>query len=421
MWNGFSNLGQFADWKRKVIKFHTGYFLPEYFELEEDVYEYKKEESIAQNEIKRIDTALEVVDQYVPKTQFTIDDKELELITDEVRETLQELSVEQENVLNELSRATSEKYHLSSQLELIVEAGDELEEDYKFSVENIEGDELECPLCGTYHDNLIISKAEILADKSQLEKQEKGLKKKLKLLNISISELNVRLDRVRSSIQEINHKYTIEDTEGNKVDLVNIVDSLASNAVQKNVNKTKEQKQLVSKKAQDRQKDLKRNQGELLTKADKEERNNHFLSRLETHINKLAASGVNLNGVKSPVDHKKLLQDGGAAESTRAILAYHAATIDMIKMYGSEVLAPFIIDTPRQQEQNDFSYKSIIDLILNCLPQEQQVFLCALDDPVIQSYKEKSTVITLSNKDKLLGHGNYEELRDELKTVINYE
>jgi len=323
--------------------------------------------------------------------------------------------------LNELSRATSEKYHLSSQLELIVEAGDELEEDYKFSVENIEGDELECPLCGTYHDNSIISKAEILADKSQLEKQEKGLKKKLKLLNISISELNVRLDRVRSSIQEINHKYTIEDTEGNKVDLVNIVDSLASNAVQKNVNKTKEQKQLVSKKAQDRQKDLKRNQGELLTKADKEERNNHFLSRLETHINKLAASGVNLNGVKSPVDHKKLLQDGGAAESTRAILAYHAATIDMIKMYGSEVLAPFIIDTPRQQEQNDFSYKSIIDLILNCLPQEQQVFLCALDDPVIQSYKEKSTVITLSNKDKLLGHGNYEELRDELKTVINYE
>ncbi len=421
VWNGFDKLGQFADWKRKVIKFHTGYLLPEHFELEEEIYEYKKEESIAQKEIQRINTALEVVDEYVPKTQFTIDNKELELITEEVRETLQELSVEQENVLNELSSSTSEKYHLSSQLELIVEAIDELEEDYKFSVENIEGDDLECPLCGTYHDNSIISKAEILADKSQLEKQEKKLKKQLKLINISISELNIKLVRLRDSIQEINRKYTIEDTEGNKVELVNIIDSLASSAVQKNVNQTKDQKQLTSMNAQSKQKGLKKYQNKLLTKADKEARNNRFLSRLESHINKLSASGVNMNGVKSPIDHKKLLKDGGAAESTRAILAYHASTIDMIKTYGSEVLAPFIIDTPRQQEQNSLSYKSIIELILNHLPQEQQVFLCALDDPVIESYKEKSKEITLSNKDKIVGNGNYAELRKELENVINSE
>lgn len=422
VWNGFDNLGQFADWKRKVIKFHTGYLLPEYFDIEEEIYEYKKKESVAQNEIKRINTALEVVDEYVPRTQFTIDSQELEKkITEEVRETLQELSVEQESILNELSKHTSDKYHLSAQLELITEASEELEEDYKFSVENIEGEELECPLCGTYHDNSIISKAEILADKQQLKKQEKGLRNQLKSLDKNISDLNSKLDHVRINIQDINRKYAIEDSEGKRLELVDIVDSLASSAVQKNVTNTKEQKQLDSKKAQDKQKELKKEQSGLLTKKDKEERNEHFLARLESHIHKLSATGVNLNGVKSPEDHKKLLKDGGAAESTRAILAYHASTIDMIKTYGSEALAPFIIDTPRQHEQNDFSYKSIIDLILDRLPREQQIFLCALDDPVIESYKEKATVIALNNKDKLLGSGDYKKLRDELENVINFE
>ncbi|QEW05357.1 coiled-coil domain-containing protein [Nitrincola iocasae] len=421
VWNGFDKLGQFADWKRKVIRFHTGYLLPEYFGIEEEIYEYKKKESVAQNEIKRINTALEVVDEYVPRTQFTIDNQELEKITKEVRETLRELSIEQENILNELSRLTSDKYHLDAQLDLVTEASQELEEDYKFSVENIEGDELECPLCGTYHDNTIISKAEILADKQQLKMQENGLRKQLKSLDKNISRLNFKLDRVREDIQDINRKYTIEDSEGKRLELVDIVDSLASSAVQKNVTHTKEQKQLASKKANDKQKELKKEQGKLLTKKDKEERNEHFLARLESNIQKLSASGVNLNGVKSPEDHRKILKDGGAAESTRAILAYHASTIDMIKTFGSEALAPFIIDTPRQHEQNDFSYKCIIDLILSGLPHEQQIFLCALNDPVIESYKEKAKVITLNKKDKLLGNGDYKKLRDELEDIINFE
>lgn len=421
VWNGFDKLGQFADWKRKVIRFHTGYLLPEYFEIEEEIYEYKKKESLAQNEIKRINTALEVVDEYVPRTQFTIDNQELEKIAKEVRETLRELSVEQENILNELSKLTSDKYHLDAQLDLVAEASQELEEDYKFSVENIEGDELECPLCGTYHDNTIISKAEILADKQQLKMQENGLRKQLNSLDKNISCLNSKLDCVRIDIKDINRKYTIEDSEGKRLELVDIVDSLASSAVQKNVTQTKEQKQLASKKANDKQKDLKKEQGKLLTKEDKEERNEHFLARLESNIQKLSATGVSLNGVKSPEDHKKLLKDGGAAESTRAILAYHVSTIDMIKTFGSEALAPFIIDTPRQHEQNDLSYKSIIDLILNRLPHEQQIFLCALNDPVIESYKEKAKVITLNKKDKLLGNGDYKKLRDELEDIINFE
>lgn len=421
VWDGFDNLGQYADWKRTVIKFHTGYLPPEHFDLEEEIYDFKKKESIAQNEVKRIDTALAVVDEYVPKTSFTINEEEFERITDEVKSTLQKLANEQEIVLNGLSNLTAEKYHLSSQLELLVEAALELEEDYKFSVENVEGDELECPLCGTNHDNTIINKAEILADKKQLEEQSIGIRKKIRSIDKEISELNARLNDVRDQIHTINRKYSIDDCDGNKVNLSDVVDSLASSSVQKSVNRTKEEKQLLSKKASDKQKDLKTEQKKLLTKKDKDNRNEYFMSKLESHINKLSASGVSLNAIKSPTDHKKLLRDGGAAESTRAILAYHASVLGMIKEFGYELLSPFIVDTPRQHEQNEISYKSIIELIMHSIPSEQQVFLCALDDPVIKDFKDKANVITLSNKTKLLGDGDYEKLRKELELAVMSE
>ncbi|UZJ42920.1 hypothetical protein OOT55_09665 [Marinimicrobium sp. C6131] len=418
VWNGFDSLGQYSDWKRTVIKFHTGYLPPEHFDLEEEIYDFKKKEAVAQNEVKRIDTALAVVDEYVPKTNFTINEEEFERITDEVKGTLQNLSSEQEIILSDLSNSTAERYHLGSQMELLAEAALELEEDYKFSVENIDGDELECPLCGTHHDNTIIDKAEILADKKQLESQSESIRKKIRTIDRNISDLNIRLSEIRDQINTINQKYSINDLDGNKGNLSNIVDSLASNSVKKNVSRTKEEKQLESKKASDKQRDLKKEQRKLLTKTDKDDRNEFFMSRLESHISKLSASGVSLNAVKSPIDHKKLLRDGGAAESTRAILAYHASVMDMIKAFGSELLSPFIVDTPRQHEQNDISYKSIIELIMNRIPTEQQVFLCALDDPVISDFKNKAKVITLNNKTKLLGDGNYEELRKELDRVI---
>jgi hypothetical protein len=84
----------------------------------------------------------------------------------------------------------------------------------------------------------------------------------------------------------------------------------------------------------------------------------------------------------------------------------------MVDKYGVEIVAPFIIDTPRQQEQNDLNYESMISLILNALPKQQQVFLCALDDPLVQPFKNKAQVIYLNQAD-------YEELRSEMADVID--
>lgn len=417
-WDTLNNLGQYERWQQTIIKYHTGYLPPRHFEIEEEVYEFKKIKERADNEVRRIDTALAVVEEYIPQTALTIDEKELEEITEEVREKLGKLAAEQETVLDKMATYTSDVYYLRNQLHLIQSAINETDKDYVFSVENVDGEDIECPVCGTHHSNTIIDKAGILADKAQLEKQAKKVASELKATEGVLKEASERLNKLRRDIQGINEKYAVNDSNGDKRSFSNIVDSLASKAVQKNVTETKGVKQLDSKKAQDKQKELKKEQSKLLTKDQKKERDEHFTSTLAQYVELLEAQGINLSGVKSPLNHGKLIANGGAAESTRAILAYQMTVLDMAHRFGSSVLSPFIIDTPNQHEQAKVNYESIIKLILEKAPKEQQIFLCALESPMISPYKKKAHVIELDEESKLLKAGLYNKVRNELDPAI---
>lgn len=417
-WEGFADLKQFANWRRTIINFHAGYLSPEHFDLEEEVYAHKAIAAIAEGEVERIDAALAVVDEYIPKTALTINEAELDKITDEIRGKLKSLAEEQELVLDGLSKYTSEKYHINKQLILLDQAISEHEKDYIFSIENVKGDDLECPLCGTYHDNSILRKAEILADKNVLAKQAKAIRKDLSTIEAEVLDASSRLDKIREEIKVINEKYSVRDLDGQQVALSDIIDSLASKAVQKSVSKTKDSKSLQASDANDEQKRLKRAQGKLLSKDEKNKRDEYFRSQLETHINSLLAHGINLSGIKKPTDEKKLFNDGGAAECTRAVLAYHTTIIDMIRLFGTEVLAPFIIDTPKQQEQNDLNYETTIQFILNNISSGQQVFICGQDDPLVKPFKDKAKVVNLNATDKLLDVAQYDSIRREVDRAI---
>ncbi|MBK8816698.1 MAG: AAA family ATPase [Methylococcaceae bacterium] len=106
-WNSFLNLGQYANWKPTIVKYHTGYLSPEFFELEEKVFELKGLQRKAEDEVKRINTALEVVQAYVPENNLALSEDEFQEITLEIENELGSLAKEQEIVLNELTSVTS--------------------------------------------------------------------------------------------------------------------------------------------------------------------------------------------------------------------------------------------------------------------------------------------------------------------------
>ena len=417
-WDSFENLGQYTRWKQSIVKYHTGYLLPRHFELEDDICEYESEKKEANEEVKRINTAIEIVEKYVPKSNFAITTEEFEIITNEVKNELSDLAKRQESILNKLSNVQSSKYHLENQLEIAKRAVQEIEKDYQFSVEYIDGDEIECPLCGTTHDNSIVSRAAILSDKQQAEDQVILLQNEIESLNFTIKDLESQLEDIRKRISEINKKYERNIHGQEEYNLPDIVDGFASQSVQKNVKETKTKKQALYKDRNDKQKELKKEQRRLLSKNRKQNLSDFFITLLSEFIFKLNAKGINLNKIKHPTDYNKLFGSGGAAEGTRAVLAYQMAVFRQIYFSENEIPAPLVLDTPNQQEQAGQNYDLIVKLIMEDTPEDSQIILCGMESEHLFKYKRKSNVIYLDDS-KILRKSKYEYLGKEISEIQN--
>ena len=120
-----------------------------------------------------------------------------------------------------------------------------------------------------------------------------------------------------------------------------------------------------------------------------------------------------------PSDYAKIFGSGGAAEGTRAALAYQMAIFKQIYSVGNGVPAPLVIDTPNQQEQADQHYESIVKLIMEDTTQSSQIILCGMENPHLTLYAKVAKVIEL-NEDKLLRKEFYEELSKEVSNILTF-
>ena len=422
-WNGFANLEQYANWQKTVIEYHTGYLLPEFFTFEEQIAARNLEKKTAEVEVRRIETAIEVVKTYLPQSSKTIalSKGEFDALVSEASNDISKLQATQEELLGSISEIQAERLYLQGQLELAKLASNELEKDYTFSVECIEGESLLCPLCGTVHDNSSPRRASILADKDEADSQVKQLSGKIERLDKKLAKSQEKLESTRAEIEAIHTKYkSLENSESNSADSnqadFSFIDSIASRAVQKHVQRTMETKTALIRSIRSSNRTLRAEQKKLLTKEEREELDAAFKDTLAKYVDDLKAQGVNLSPVESPLDYKKLYGSGGAAESTRGILAYYMSVIRQAHKAENEAFSAVVIDTPNQQEQADFNYEKILKFLMDTVPSNAQLILCAMNRSEIQSCKSAAHVIELDEK-KILKDTKYSECR----ALLNFD
>lgn len=422
-WNGFINLEQYSKWQKSIIEYHTGYLLPEFFTFEEQIAARNLEKKTAEVEVKKIETAIEVVKMYLPTSSKTLalSKEEFDTLASEVSEDIAKLQAKQEELLGTIAEIQTERLYLQGQLDLAKVASAELEKDYTFSVECVEGESLLCPLCGTVHDNSSPKRASILADKDEADSQVIQLSGKIERLDKKLAKSQERLESTRSEIEAINNKYkpleTSETTDSEaSVAESSFLDSIASRAVQKHVQRTMETKTALIRTIKSTNRNLRAEQKKLLTKEEREDLDAAFKYSLAKYVDDLKAQGVNLSPVESPLDYKKLYGSGGAAESTRGILAYYMSVIRQAHKAENEVFSAVVIDTPNQQEQADFNYEKILKFLMDTVPSNAQLILCAMNRSEIQSYKSAAHVIELDEK-KILRDTKYAECR----ALLNFD
>lgn len=414
-WENFDNLGQYSNWKSTIVKYHVGLLKPEHFEIETEKTDKKETQKELEVDVEKIDTTLEIVENYIPKSFYTHTKTEMfNKMAEQIRLDLTVLQENQEKLLNDLAIYNAEKTYFKQQQIITEKIIYELDQDYKFSIENIENEDIECPLCGTIHENSIINRASILTDKTQAENQLTEILKQLNSIDKKIQSFESDLEQARKEINEINSKYVIDEKGNNeKIEFNQIIESIAGQSIKENVIITKENKQASIKKLADDIKKLSKEQKELVTTEHKELTNNTFNSILTKYIKMLEAESVNLSDINSPLDFSKVIKEGGAAEGARASLAYYLTIYSMVEKFGSEVKTALVIDTPNQQEQSHTNYDKIVSLLTNEFT-NNQIIMGAMENEHLKPFADKAQIITLS-LDRLLHKDKYEIVKNEFE------
>ncbi|WP_202616075.1 coiled-coil domain-containing protein [Edaphocola flava] len=413
-WDGFENLGQYDNWKSSIIKYHVGLLTPEYFNIEKDRHDKKGEQKYLQDDIKKIDVTLDIVGKYIPQISdaITTDKKKFENMTEEIREDLTSLSIQQEASLNELARLQGEYAYQMHQQSVSSSIIKELDKDYLFSVENIEGDLIDCPICGTTHDNSVYSKASILADKQEAENQLNQIISNVNSLAAKIEKTNFNIADIRDRIAIINEKYVIEDENQKTIVLSEIIENIAGKSIEFKVKETRNTKVIEENELKNQLSSLKKAQKDILKEIDEEAIMVDFNNFFNEYIKFLGADDINASEITSPLSYNKVSKEGGAAENVRAMLAYYLTVYNLIVNYGQDIKAPLIIDTPNQHEQSNTNYEKIIQLLLDKYPKNNQIFLCAMENSQIDKYKTDANIIVL-DANKILQQQLYNTVRAE--------
>lgn len=414
-WNSFENLGQYSNWKGPLIKYFTGYLKPEHFDIEENIYEYSEIKKESAHKIEKFQSAVEVIVDNSVDSPIALDTNDFIKIQNEIKNELYDLIDYQTRLYDAQATITSNIYDLESQYALAITSANELEEDYKFAVESIPTDNLECPLCGTLHDNSLPNRALLLSEKDSLLNEANSIASKIVELNSSLNSLNDDAHFITNEIERINKKY-ITDDDAVKNDLIaQVIDTISTENVSKNIQIKIDNEDLNISKANSSIKELKKDQKKLLSTKEKEELNSSFMSKLLANIEALGSTGINLSKVKSPTDYKQLL-GGGAAEAARGLLAYQLSVLQQIHVAKSCVVPPFVIDTPNQQEQAGYRYETVIKELIRGVPLDYQLILCAMENDALNEFKHDANVIEL-NSNRLLEDSQYNSLRSEYKTI----
>ncbi|WP_366539166.1 hypothetical protein [Salmonella enterica] len=412
-WNSFENLGQYSSWKAPLIKYFTGYLKPEHFDIEENIYEYSEIKKESAHKIEKFQSAVEVIVDNSVDSPIALDNDDFIKIQNEIKNELYDLIDYQTRLYDAQATITSNIYDLESQYALAITSANELEEDYKFAVESIPTDNLECSLCGTLHDNSLPNRALLLSEKDSLLNEANSIASKIAELNSSLNSLNDDAQFITNEINRINKKYITDDDAVEKDLIAQVIDTISTENVSKNIQIKINNEDININKANSSIKELKKDQKKLLSTKEREELNSSFMSKLLANIEALGSTGINLSKVKSPIDYKQLL-GGGAAEAARGLLAYQLSILQQIHGAKSCVVPPFVIDTPNQQEQAGYRYETVIKELMRSVPQDYQIILCAMENDALNEFKRDANVIEL-NSNRLLTASQYNSLRSEYK------
>ncbi|MFZ4438066.1 MAG: hypothetical protein ACOYOS_06525 [Syntrophales bacterium] len=408
-WDSFTSLQQLTNWRNDVIDYHLGIKPNEYYmakgqlaKLEENIVEPQSRYAVLKNILKDLRQRLKRVD-----FSFNIDDYQEQI--ERLLIECESLKKKEEAIKERMVTMYNRQALLASQIDIAKHAMAENSNDYHYVTEHIEGDVVECPICGAEYENSFTERFAIARDQDRCHELLTGLLQDHAEVSSKIEESRMKqvstvdeLQRIEAILQERQGQLLLKDiidAEGQRqvrelleTDIETVKKevfalALEIDALRRNINKfgDKERRQEIL----DQYRNLMRS----------------YLYQLNVHD--LSPKAYNLPTCR--------INETGS-DHPRALLAYYYSILHVMGQYSSTPFCPIIVDAPNQQDQDEENIKKMLILLRDEQPPGSQLILGLVEDFGIDLPGKR---ITLTKKRSLLLEDEYDDVMSEFRPMLD--
>lgn len=408
-WASFSRLGQFSRWRRDVAEYHMGVRPNEYYQAKSGLAPLLAELTALQQRREVLEGVLKRLNEELAKLDFNID---LEAYGKEIERLLiycNRLQKREEELKRELALIYNSKAAVDAQIAVTTATEKELKADYRFAVEQVPEDQVECPTCGTIHKNSFVERFAIANDEQRCQELLVELKTELAGHDQALAKLR---DRHSSTAAELEEARALLNQKQGDVTLQQLIEGEGRRSA----------RQIVEKDIGAIEKGIGRNDGDRKKLEDrmklydnKERRatiRTAYLGRMKRFLSALEVANLAENQYKN---FDSSIPESGS-DLPRALLAYYYAVLHAIGENKSATFCPIVIDSPRQQDQDEDNWNRILSFIRDNQPKDAQLILSLVDDSGI-TFGGK--LIELTEKLSVLSQEEFSDVSAEMLPIIN--
>jgi hypothetical protein len=407
-WNSFEQLRQFGKYRPAIAAFHTGLKPNEFYKAQADKVDaeqrqadIRKDRDVVTRVLRKIEDLLQHVQIDLELSSYAFEIAQLLERTNQLREL-------EERLRDELIAVDNQRALVDHQIQIAASAAQELSKDFVFASEELE-DEISCPMCGAHYVNSFAERFGIAADEDgfrslliRLKDERKECMSQAEKARASMSDITDQLGDVTDILESRQGEVRLRDilqSEGKKEVRTVLRGELRDlneriGAVDAEIEAAKDEMQAYTK--QSRQKDIKEFY---------RERMSLFLQLLD---------------VKDIPPHSYSRIDSRITESgsdvPRALLAYYFSILKTIEKWSTATFCPIVIDSPKQQDQDETNWRRMLEFIRDNRADESQVIVALVDDLGIDLGGE---VIELAYDRKLLQESEYQTVAAAMRPYID--
>lgn len=220
-WASFENLGQFPNWRRDVIYYHTGMRPNKWYELKSAsrIRERAKNEPVQRE--RALQDLLERLTKKFSMAQFDIDFESFKREIDRLLKRCEELRKQEEKYKKEIVELEIERMRLKTQQEIVTHSRNELLADYEFATK-MEDDHVECPTCGALYENSFAERFAIACDEDRCLDLLDSIREGLAKVDKSLAERRHSMSYTSTELEELN---AVLATRQGKVTLRHLIEN----------------------------------------------------------------------------------------------------------------------------------------------------------------------------------------------------